>query len=97
MERRTVMFVIALLPVVSAAEAQEAAVPARAMQHHHYRLIDLGTFGGPSSYFNFTTLPLNAPEAPRAHPIRPISTPSLQIASHRTALSGTHSSGKTVS
>jgi len=60
MKLRTVMFVIALLPVVGAAGAQEAAVPARAMQHHHYKLIDLGTFGGPSSYFNFTNRPLNA-------------------------------------
>jgi hypothetical protein len=28
-------------------------------QHHHYQLIDMGTFGGPSSTFNFQTAALN--------------------------------------
>ena len=34
------------LPSVSSAQEQKA-------QHHHYKLIDLGTFGGPNSGVNF--------------------------------------------
>src|SRR5260370_12499161 len=28
-------------------------------QHHHYKLVDLGTFGGPASYVNFSFNTLN--------------------------------------
>jgi len=52
MKLRIVMFVIALLPLVGAAGAQEAAAPASPTQHHHYKLIDLGTFGGQASYLS---------------------------------------------
>ena len=28
-------------------------------KHHHYQFVDLGTFGGPGSYFVFTSVPIN--------------------------------------
>ena len=32
---------------------------ANTSKHHHYKLIDLGTLGGPNSYFTFIGTPLN--------------------------------------
>jgi hypothetical protein len=50
MKLRTVLFVIVLFAMTCAAAAQEAAAPAKSAQHHQYKLIDLGTLGGPSSF-----------------------------------------------
>ena len=36
--------------MVCAARAQEALAPGEPAQHHHYKLIDVGTLGGPSAY-----------------------------------------------
>ncbi len=43
-------FKVAISAATAAANA--VAAPSPPEQHHHYRLIDLGTLGGPSSYLN---------------------------------------------
>jgi uncharacterized membrane protein len=49
--------VFTLLTGSTSLAAQDATAPANKAQHHHYKLIDIGTFGGPESYINpFDTL-----------------------------------------
>src|SRR6516164_9697147 len=42
--------------IISIAALPALVIPGRlpAQQHHHYKLIDIGTFGGPASFFNPT-------------------------------------------
>ena len=42
--------------IISFAVLAALVIPGRlpAQQHHHYKLIDIGTFGGPASFFNAT-------------------------------------------
>ena len=42
---------LALLGLMAHAQSNGPATPDHARSHHHYQLIDLGTFGGPNSYF----------------------------------------------
>jgi probable HAF family extracellular repeat protein len=57
MKSRISMRLIAIAALVTltisgSLAAQDATVPAKKAQHHHYKLIDVGTFGGPASFFN---------------------------------------------
>ena len=42
------LFVALAIPV--GLDAQDATAPAK--KHHHYKVIDIGTFGGPQSFFD---------------------------------------------
>src|SRR5215469_11856268 len=45
------LFAALAMPLLLAAQQDDAA-QAKKAQHHHYKFIDLGTFGGPASYFS---------------------------------------------
>jgi len=47
----TLLTVLACAAPLAAQGSQD-----RKDQHHHYKVIDIGTFGGPSSYFNSLSL-----------------------------------------
>ena len=57
--RIAVNTLFALLGMPLALAAQDATTPAKQTQHHHYKLIEVGTFGGPNSYFTFVQQTLN--------------------------------------
>jgi hypothetical protein len=59
MKSRTLMRLIAIAALATptiwgSLAAQDATTAAKKPQHHHYKLIDMGTFGGPESYVNET-------------------------------------------
>lgn len=47
------------IPICVAAQESQSAVQRSEGQHHRYKLVDIGTFGGPNSYFTFITQTLN--------------------------------------
>jgi probable HAF family extracellular repeat protein len=44
-----------LVPIPASLAVQDAEAQAEKAQHHHYKVIEIGTFGGPGSYFLFIT------------------------------------------
>ena len=57
MKSRTLILVISIVLVIAVTiprnlGAQDTAAQSKTSQHHHYQFIDLGTFGGPASYFS---------------------------------------------
>jgi probable HAF family extracellular repeat protein len=55
----TAMSLFATLAVLVRLAAQDGTAQASKPKHHHYQLIDLGTFGGPTSGLNFGTEVVN--------------------------------------
>jgi hypothetical protein len=56
MKSQTLLSVIAISLFTAATiwtnlAAQDANTPPKKAEHHHYKFVDLGTFGGPASYF----------------------------------------------
>jgi probable HAF family extracellular repeat protein len=54
----TALLTVLVIPFHLAAQEQEDKKEQKT-KHHHYKLIEMGTFGGPSSYFTFISRPLN--------------------------------------
>src|ERR1700751_3288957 len=54
----TALLTVLVIPFHLAAQEQEDKKEQKT-KHHHYKLIEMGTFGGPNSYFTFISRPLN--------------------------------------
>jgi len=52
MKFRTVVFVLAAFTVVCAAVAQDEAAKGKGAKHHHYKVVVMAPFGGPTSSFD---------------------------------------------
>src|SRR5260370_5202353 len=59
MRKPSVGLALAFSLIAGLGTGRGTAAQIETKQHHHYKLVDLGTFGGPASYVNFFFNTLN--------------------------------------
>lgn len=80
------ILLLAALAIPASLAAQDDSAQANKPKHHHYKLVDIGTFGGPESYVSETIPFVNGngdinsrgwSRAVRRHPFPPLEPATL--------------------